>query len=53
MRCTSSVQISDLVEKETKAYHEFIEMVTAHGESLRLRDSEEYKNSRHFATGNF
>jgi hypothetical protein len=47
------VQISELVEKETKAYHEFIEMVIAHGESLRLRDSEEYKNSKLFASGNF
>jgi hypothetical protein len=47
------VQISELVEKETKAFSEFKETVYAYGESLRVRDSEEYKNSKLFIDGNF
>ena len=38
---------------ETLEFNKFIEIVVAHGESLRLRDSEEFKNSKLFSVGDF
>jgi len=51
--CPSSILISELVKIHTKDFNEFKEIVYATGEKLKLRDSEEYKNSILFREGNF
>ena len=51
--CPSSIKISELVKTLTEEFNEFKEIVYATGEKLKIRDSEEYKNSILFREGNF